>query len=158
MRSNKAIWIAGLFGVLIGITAVVANAQNGRLIRQRFAQGQNALTRPQTWARGLNLTQDQKDQLKAILTNHQAEIKGVAKENAQARRELAAAMANGADQPTLKAAYEKVSNAGWDRVQLRSKISAEIKPILTPEQLQQLQNRKKLIENRAQRLINRMNK
>jgi Spy/CpxP family protein refolding chaperone len=156
MRNSKAIWIAGIFGVLIGITAVVANAQNGRLVRQRLAQGQNTLARPQAWVRGLNMTQDQKDQVKAILANHKAEIKDVAKENAQARKELAAAMANGTDVQTLKSAYDKVSAAGWDRVLLRNKISAEIKPILTPEQLQQLQKRKKLAGALTQRLIKRL--
>ncbi len=158
MKNKKAVWIAGIFIVLIGTTTVVAATQNVRQARQRLTAGQRALARPLAWARGLNLTQEQRDQIKGILANHKTEITSVAKENRQARQELRDALANGADVQTLKAAYDKVSSAGWDRVLLRNKISTEIKPILTPEQLQKLQKRLNRIDNLAQRLNRRLDR
>ncbi len=152
-RNTKIIWLVGVVAVLIGTMAVYAGAQNGRLVRQRRALRQNALLRPRIWAAGLNLSQDQKEQLKSILAGHKEEVRNLAVETAQARRGLSAAFAQGADQQALKDAYDKVANAGWDRVQLRSRISAEVRSILTPEQLQKLEKRKQIREDRAKKAI-----
>ena len=152
-KYTKAIWVAGIAAVLIGTMAVGVNAQNGRLIRQRRALRQNALLRPQAWAAGLNLSQEQKEQLRSILAGHKEELKNIAVQAAQARKELAAALAQGADPQALKAAYDKVSSAGFERVLLRSKISAEVKSILTPEQVQRLEKRKQARENRAKKKL-----
>jgi len=152
-KYTKAIWVAGIVAVLIGTMAVGINAQNGRFIRQRKALRQNALLRPQAWAAGLNLSQDQKEQLKSILAGHREELKNIAVQTAQARKELATALAQGADPQALKAAYDKVSSAGFERVLLRSKISAEVKSILTPEQLQQLEKRQQARQNRAKKKL-----
>lgn len=155
-KSTKVIWVAGIVAVLIGTMAVGVYAQNGRLIRQRRALRQNALLRPQAWAAGLNLSQDQKEQLKSILAGHREELKNIAVQTAQARKEFAAALAQGADPQTLKAAYDKVSSAGFERVLLRSTISAQVKSILTPEQLQQLEKRKTIRENRVKKVIKKL--
>ncbi len=152
-KYTKTIWVAGIVAVLIGTMAVGVNAQNGRLSRQRRALRQNALLRPQAWAAGLNLSQEQKEQLRSILAGHKEELKSIAVQTAQARKELAAALAQGADPQALKAAYDKVSSAGFERVLLRSKISAEVKSILTPEQVQRLEKRKQARENRAKKKL-----
>jgi Spy/CpxP family protein refolding chaperone len=144
-RHKKALWAAGIAILLIATMVAGASAQSQQQIRKRQALRNAAVSR--AMLAGLNLSQEQKDQIKAILAGHKEEIKGVAKENAAARRELAAAMAGGADSPSLKAAYDKVAGAGWDRVQLQSKVLTEIKGVLTPEQLQQLEKRKQMRAN-----------
>jgi Spy/CpxP family protein refolding chaperone len=143
--------------LLVGALAAAAHAQNARLRPQGRRQAiQNAQIRPGPMLRGLNLTPEQKDQVKTILANHKPEIKEVVKENVQARKELRAALVNGSDQGALKAAYDNVAQAGWKGILLRSTIVAEVKPILTPDQLQRLQKRSQIREALAQRLMKRL--
>jgi Spy/CpxP family protein refolding chaperone len=130
---------------------VAASAQNGKLVRQRLVQrqktvGQNALPGAKALVAGLKLSPEQKEQVKSILAGHKTELKDVALGTREARKELAVALAQGADIQTLKAAHDKVSQADWDGILLRSKISAEIKPILTPEQQQRLERRTQIRE------------
>jgi Spy/CpxP family protein refolding chaperone len=151
MRYKKLLWVAGIVLVLVGTMAAAAGAQNRQMARKRQVL-RNAVISKVRFA-GLNLSQDQKEQIKSIVAGHKAEIIGLARETAAARKELAAALANGADMLALKAAYDKVSSAGWDRVQLRSKVQAEIKGVLTPEQLQKIGKRMQIRENMVKRLI-----
>ena len=153
MRYKKLIWAAGIVLALVGIVAATAGAQNRQLLRNRQAL-RNALVSRAMFA-GLNLSQDQKDRIKSIIASHKPEIADIVRETAAARKELAAALSNGADTLALKAAYDKVSSAGWDRVQLRSRVQAEIKGILTPEQLQKIGKRMQIRENLVKRLIKR---
>ena len=150
-RHRKALWAAGIVILLIGTMVAAAGAQNRQLIRNRQAL-RNALVSRARLA-GLNLTQDQKDRIKSIIADHKMEIADIAKETAAARKEFAAALASGADTQTLKAAYDKVSSAGWDRIELRRKVQAEIRGILTPEQLQKIGKRMQMRENLVKRMI-----
>jgi Spy/CpxP family protein refolding chaperone len=152
-RHTNVILAAAVAFALVGGLVATSYAQNGRLVRQKLAQ--RTQLRGQALALGLKLTQDQREQVKAILAGHKDELKTVAQENAQARKDVAAALAQGADQQTLRSAYKLASEAGWDRLMLRSNIFSEIKPILTPEQLQRLQKRNQLKEKLVKKAIKR---
>ncbi len=158
MRGYQKTLAAISLGVLLIVSAVaVANAQN----LKRLGQGGAAVAikekfNARMFLRGLNLTDQQKEQVKNILSNHKPDIKAVAQESLQARKGLREALAGGAEQEALKVAYDKVSGAGWNALMLRNQIGSEIKQILTPEQQELLQKRqqnlkklgRKIIENR----------
>jgi periplasmic protein CpxP/Spy len=143
MRGYQKALIAGSLAVLLILGAVaVGNAQNVRRLQQGGqAAALRGMFRGGLLLRGLELTDQQKEQVKTILSNHKADIRNAAQETIKARRDLRAAMADGADQATLKAAYDKVSGAGWDALLMRNQIGSEIKQILTPEQQARLQKR-----------------
>jgi protein CpxP len=153
---QKALAAISLAALLIVGVVAVANAQNLKRLGQNGAAAFKGKFNARMFLRGLNLTDQQKEQVKNILSNHKPDIKAIAQESLQARKGLREALAVGADQGALKAAYDKVSSAGWNALLLRNQIGSEIKQILTPEQLQLLQKRqenlkklgRKIMENR----------
>ncbi len=150
MRKNQKVFWAGLLAVflLAGAVAVV-NAQNVK----RPQKGGAAFALRGMFLAGLDLTDQQKEQIKTILSNHKSDIRTVAQGNLKARKDLRQAMAEGADQASLKAAYDEVSAAGWNALLLRKNIGAEIRPILTAEQQAKLQKRLENINKIGQLML-----
>jgi len=153
MRGYRKALAAVSLAILLVVSAVaVANAQNV----MRLGQGReaaNGLFKARLFLRGLNLTDQQKEQVKTILSNHKPDMKAVAQETLQARRGLREASASGADEAALKAAYDKVSAAGWNALMLRNQIGSEIKQILTPEQQDLLKKRQENLKKLGQNII-----
>lgn len=90
--------------------------------------------------RGLNLTETQQAQVKAIHERHQAafKVKGDAAE--AARKAMHEAMANTAtDTKTLQALHEKVSAAQFDLMLEHRAVHQEVLPLLTAEQKAQFE-------------------
>ena len=108
---------------------------------------------PRLFLRGLNLTGQQKEQVKNILSNHRPDLKAAAQESLQARKGLREALAVGADQGALKAAYDEASSAGWNALMLRNQIGSEIRQVLTPEQQQLLQKRQENLKKLGRKII-----
>jgi Spy/CpxP family protein refolding chaperone len=153
-RYCKTILTVGAALVLLATVAGVARAQNARRMARAQA-GAADILRPATWLRGLDLTAEQKDQIKTIIASHKDQIKTVRQANAEARKALRTARVEGADLGSLKTAYDRVSNAGWDALVLRNTIGSEIKGVLTPDQQAKLQKRLRFLETAGQRLRNR---
>ena len=151
-RYQKVLAAIGLAILLIVSAVAVANAQNPKRLGQGGAAAKGIFN-VRMFLRGLNLTDQQKEQVKNILSNHKPDMKAVAQESLQARRGLREALAGGADQAALKAAYDKVSTAGWNALMLRKQIGSEIKQILTPEQLELLQKRQQNLKKLGQTII-----
>lgn len=85
--------------------------------------------------RGLNLTDDQKTQMKAIHERHQTALKAKADVAMAARKAMREAMVNPAtDAKTLQGLHEKVSAAQFDLMLEHRALRQEILPILTPDQ------------------------
>lgn len=85
--------------------------------------------------KGLNLTEAQRAQMKAIHEKHQATVKAHMDEAAAARKALHEAMADAnSDTKTLKALHDKVSAAQFDLLLEHRAIRQEILPLLTAEQ------------------------
>ncbi len=148
MRGYRKIFWAGSLAIALAVGAVtVVKAQNAkRLQRTGPAAGLRG-----TFLQGLDLTDQQRQQIKSILANHKSEIQSVAQEARTARQGLREALAAGADNATLKTAYDQLSAARWDALMLRKNIGGEIKPILTADQLAKLQKRLENIGRIAQR-------
>jgi protein CpxP len=153
MRGYQKALVAISLAALLTVSAVaVANAQNLKQLGQG-GMATKGTFHVRMFLRGLNLTDQQKEQVKNILSNHKPDMKAVAQESLQARRGLREALAGGADQAALKAAYDKVSTAGWNALILREQIGSEIKQILTPEQQELLKKRQQNLKKLGQTII-----
>ncbi len=138
MRGYRTILWAGILAVALAMgVATVAKAQNAKRLQQAGA----AAGLRGTFLQGLDLTDRQKEQIKTILVNHKTDIQSVAQETRKARQGLREAMTAGADDASLKTAYDQLSAARWNALMLRKNIAGEVKPILTPDQLAKLQKR-----------------
>ena len=146
--------VLGAALLLIATVAAAANAQNAKL-GQKAAQKQalRSMIRPGAALRGLDLTQQQKDQVKAIVAGQKDGIKATVTEGVKARLIMNRALASGASEQDLKTAFDNVTNAQWNALQLRSEMMAEIKPILTPDQLALLQKRLQKVDARIKNRI-----
>ena len=150
----KALQALGAAMLLVATIASAANAQDAKL-GQKAAQKRvlRSLIRPGAALRGLDLTQQQKDQIKAILAGNKDAIKAAVTNSVKARLLMNRALASGASDQDLKAAFDNATNAQWYALQLRSKMIAGIKPILTPDQLARLQQRLQKVDARIQNLM-----
>lgn len=90
--------------------------------------------------RGLNLTEAQQAQVKAIHERHQAAIQAKLEAAGTARQALHEAMAKPAtDTKSLQALHEKASNAQFDLMLEHRAIRQEILPLLTADQKAQFE-------------------
>jgi Spy/CpxP family protein refolding chaperone len=136
---------------LIGIAALPTAARN--------AAG-DAKTRPgiarqfglKQLVSELNLTADQKAQIKTILANRKTQILQAVRDVVKARLDRINGVANASDE--LSAARQKAMS-------LRKSIREQIKPVLTSDQIAQLkpkiQNRQQLRAQRLQKILDRLN-
>ena len=149
---------AGMAGVLIaaillvGAVAEVA-AQDGRG-RPGFARGGGpgglGLFGPGgAGIEGANLTEAQKDQVKAIVETHRDEMRGLLDRQAQARRTLATAAESGR---VDDAAANEVGAASAALALTEARIRADVFQLLTPEQRAAVQKR---AQERAERFSER---
>ena len=84
---------------------------------------------------GMNLTEAQQTQMKAIHDKHQAALRAKMEAAEAARTAMHTAMSNaGTDAKTLKAMHEKVSAAQFDLMLEHRAVQQEILPLLSPEQ------------------------
>ncbi len=95
---------------------------------------------PGTWMKEkLGLTDEQAAQLQELRTSQQEKMK-VAQEAIQEKRKaLGEAVQSGADEQAIRAAAAELGTALGDAAVLRAANLAEVKKILTPEQLEKMQ-------------------
>jgi len=153
-RYLKSLLALGAALLLAATVAVAANAQNAKPgqngARKRVLR---SMIRPGASLRGLDLSQEEKDQVKALLNSHKEAIKAAVTDGIKAKLVMNRALASGASDQDLKAAFDNATNAQWNALQLRSQMIAEIKPILTPDQQVRLQQRLQKVDARIQNLL-----
>ena len=122
--------------------AVALLALGAPLSAQGFGPGRGSGPVDGRGFRGLNLSEAQQVQVKAIHERHQAAFKAKGETAAAARKAVHEAMANTAtDTRTLQALHEKASTAQFDlRLEHRA-VRLEILPLLTAEQKLQFEKR-----------------
>jgi len=159
VKQQKIVLLAaGMAGVLmaaillVGAVAEVA-AQDGRG-RPGFARGVGpgglGLFGPGgAGIEGANLTEAQKDQVKAIVESHRDEMRGLLDRQAQARRALTASAESGR---VDDAAANDVGAASAALALAEARMRAEVFQLLTPEQRAAVQKRG---EERAERFNRR---
>ncbi len=100
-----------------------------------FGPGRGAAPGEGRGLKGLNLTETQQAQVKAIHERHQAASKAKGEAAEVARKAMHEAMANAAtDVKTLQVLHEKVSAAQFDLMLEHRAVRQEILPLLTAEQ------------------------
>jgi Spy/CpxP family protein refolding chaperone len=151
MNGRRYFMVGCLALILLSVASLPAVAQGNvgaGAKRARFAR----LLSAKQFAAGLNLTADQKTQIKNILANNKTQILQAARDAVKARLDIANGVPNAADQ--LAAARLTAAN-------LRKSILDQMKSVLTPDQLAQvqtkMQNREQLRAQRLQKLLDRIN-
>lgn len=87
--------------------------------------------------RGLDLTDVQRAQVKSIMDSHQNEFRAVGEKIGAARESMRALLeADVIDESVIRAKSAEAATAEADAAILNAKVRAEVKAILTPEQLQ----------------------
>ena len=93
----------------------------------------------------LGITTEQREQIRGIVKSHRQEIAAALKPVADKRRALRdATLAEDANEATIHAAADELGKAIGDAAVVGSKIKAEVRDVLTPEQ------REKIVEFRQQ--------
>lgn len=143
------------------ITLTVAAALNlvGLMTTPSLAADTNAPAHGrffQRIAQRLNLTDDQKAQIKAILRSERDTLKPLVSSLHTARENLRAAIrASDANETTVRAASARVAAVEADLAVERMKIYGKIAPILTDEQRQQISEFEQSADDIADRAIAR---
>jgi Spy/CpxP family protein refolding chaperone len=136
--------------VLIGV-ALVSGADQERVGVAAKRAGIGRLLSVRQLAAGLDLTADQKTQIKNILANNKTQILQVVRDVVKGRLDVINRVSNAADE--LAAARQKAAG-------LRKSVLEQIKPILTADQLvkmrTKMQNRQQLRTQRLQKLLDRL--
>lgn len=97
--------------------------------------------------RQLNLTDDQRQQIKTILSGHADDFKALADRSRPARQALIDAIAAG-DEAAIRQHSGELAAVQTDGALLASRVHAEVFKILTPEQQQKAQALRKQAEQR----------
>jgi Spy/CpxP family protein refolding chaperone len=130
--------VGGLGGTVLGVAAsqaVAANGEGGPL--RRLFTGQ--IGRWLTLKSELNLTADQRQQIRAIVQSHRAEIAAVLKPLVEKRRALRAATTGPTvNESAIRAAAADLTQSVGDAAVLAAKIKLEVRRVMTPHQLQQI--------------------
>ncbi len=89
----------------------------------------------------LGLTNDQRKRIAGIVKNHRDEIRPVAKALLEKRRALKEAVINKpGDEAAIRTAATDLGKTIGDASVLASKVVAQVKPVLTPQQVERIEN------------------
>jgi Spy/CpxP family protein refolding chaperone len=142
MASNNAIRL--MVGAVVATMAIGAVAM-GAVYAQQPTGGQGAQAgaaapmgrRMMALRRGLaqlNLTDEQKAQVKSIVQGHKDEMQAAGTQVRDARRALGDAIANDADEQTIRTAAGNLGKVQGDMAVLGAKLHKQIFSVLTPDQ------------------------
>jgi protein CpxP len=99
--------------------------------------------------RGIELNDTQRDQVRTIMESHRAEFDAAGSKLRDAHRAFAEAVeAASIDESAIRSASANVAAAMADEAILRAKVRTEVQGILTPEQQEQLKQRRAEMEKR----------
>jgi len=142
--NRKNFLIAGMAMMLMLASAGIAGAQQAKAARAR-----GRMAGIGQFVRGLNLTADQKTQVKDIIAKNRPQITQTRIQMLQARLDLLKGSPNAASE--LASATAAAAN-------LKTSILGQIKPVLTSDQAAQLQQKQQRLEQRLQQRLDRLNK
>ena len=152
-KTLKISLAAGFVAVVLAAGSALVSAQDGQMPRRGPGagmggpppdgmRGPGGPMGPMGFApgfRGLDLTDDQKAQVKSIADSHQAEFKAAGEKIGTAREALRTLLqADAIDESAIRAKSVEVANAEADAAILGAKVHAQAKQVLTAEQLAKL--------------------
>ena len=147
MKTNQLLTLAMAAAIIVGgLTTALAQKANDAATGTGPGHGRIL----QRLAKKLNLTDDQKSQIKAVLVTDRDALKTLLGQLHDARQGLRAAIrASDANESAVRAASAKVASAEADFAVERMKLYAKIAPILTDEQRRKISD----LEQRADSLV-----
>jgi Spy/CpxP family protein refolding chaperone len=151
IRFIKTLLVGSGILLLLAFTAGAQSGQNqmaGRGDGQGWHRG-GMMFGHGLMLRGLNLTEDQKTQVKGVIESNKPQMKSIMRERMEASTALHQAIIDGAQKDVLEGLHQRIAKAEWDGILLRQRMWTAIKPILTAQQLDQLQQN---MQDRKQRL------
>ena len=135
------------------IVLALAGLAAGRLSAGAFPGRAHSDLGPRAFsriARALDLSDDQKSQVKAILKTHASEIEAQIRASAAARRAVHdAVLAQPVDEAAIRAAAQTLGQVHADGAVLFAKIRTEVQPILNDAQRAKIQTFRDRMSNRA---------
>jgi len=145
MKTIKLLTIATAAAIIAGgLTSAPAQDTNDSAAGTRPGHGQIL----QRIARKLNLTDDQKSQIKSVLSVDKDMLKSLFGQLHDARKNLRAAIcANGTNESAVRAASAKVASVEADLAVERMKLYGKIAPILTDEQRRKIADFEQRFDN-----------
>jgi protein CpxP len=145
MKTIKLLTIATAAAIVAGgLTSAPAQDTNDSAAGTRPGHGQIL----QRIARKLNLTDDQKSQIKAVLSVDKDTLKSLFGQLHDARKNLRVAIhAHGANEAAVRAASAKVAGVEADLAVKRMKLYGKIAPILTDEQRRKIADFEQRFDN-----------
>ncbi len=149
MNRRRHFHAGGLILALIVLcAAALPAAGQDNFGRGRGRAGSERMLGMRNFVGGLNLTADQRTQIKSILENSKTQILQARRDCVKARLDLA---------KDLPSAATELANARLQAANLRKQILERIKPVLTPDQLAKVQERQQRREQRLQNMLDRLN-
>lgn len=118
---------------LAGSTAIAAHPDSDK------SSAHQHQFKPGKIKKALNLTDDQAAKIKTAFAAQKGPMKAQALKIREARTSLRHAIQSGAPETTIRSAAAAVGAAEGDLALVRATLFAQIKPILTPEQLEKFQ-------------------
>jgi periplasmic protein CpxP/Spy len=149
----KRVLIAGgLIAALAGGTAVTLAQGPGPGAPGLERQGRGPRgPRLDVGLRGVQLTDAQREQVRAIVASHRAEFESVRTSLREAHRAFAeGTRGTTVDEATIRSQSTAIANAMAEDAILRAKVRAEVHALLTAEQQQQLKEREATMQKRMQ--------
>jgi len=101
----------------------------------------------------LNVTDQQKAQIRETVIAHKPEIAAAAKGVWDRRTALREAVLAGKDEAAIRAAADQLGKAAGDAAVLAAKVASELKPILTAEQQQMIRQTRGECDQAVQRFF-----
>lgn len=130
-----ATMLAGVVACSLGAVAaprIAAHAGEGGMFRN-FVRGR--IGELLKLSSDVDLSQEQKEQIRTVLTNHRSEIIGVAQPIVEKRRALRdAVLADEPNDATIRSAANDLGKAIGEAAVLAAKVKPEVGKVLTPEQ------------------------
>jgi len=140
MKATLAAILAGLLGVG---TAMASPARGAQRRAPQTPMGRLAMAnagRAMTLRAELNLTEEQREEIKAIIEKRRPEMQPVVRKVVDKKRALReAVLAETPDERAIRRAADELGKAAGEVSVLASRIAGEIRPILTPEQIEKLE-------------------
>lgn len=88
----------------------------------------------------LGITDEQRDQIKAILRDARPKAEPLVKQFVAERRAMRTLIHNGASEAEIRAQATKVASVATDLAVLRAQVAPKVKAVLTPEQQKKMQD------------------
>jgi Spy/CpxP family protein refolding chaperone len=174
-KGIKLRWVAGAVMAAVAVATVAAgvthaqqaagqpggqavHAGRGMMGGPGMMRGGRGLAALRVGLAQLNLTEQQKEQVKTILQSHREKAQGLAAQGRDAGRALRESVADGADESTIRAKAADVAKVQADLAVFGAQLRKEILGVLSPEQQARAKELRLKALDRAEKAVQRRKK